>query len=115
MKDKELKERIDKNIEEIVSVHETLGVELKNDVSVIITRFQDTISDLSDEVEEKDDKIEELEYDIDKLETELEGIRIAFDITTLEEEMKFEFLLLVFNKYSLSEIEAMVGANKFTI
>jgi hypothetical protein len=58
-----------------------------------------------------EDDVKKLEEEIEKLEDQAQ----EFPIQTLEDEMKVELLQVLFNKYSLRELEEKLGGNKFTL
>lgn len=118
MKLSEIKEKLGKSIESVKSNDENLAESLEKCVEQIEDHYLKRIKYLEDEIYDKEEEIDDLEDEVKDLERKISNLEDEvheFPVTNLEEEMKVELLQVLFNKYSLTELEQKLGGNKFTL
>jgi chromosome segregation ATPase len=118
MKLSEIKEKLEVNITEVEKLNTDLANSLKENIGSFEKWYDSEEEQLRDEIEEKEEEIDDLEDSVKDLERQIDDLEDGiqeFPIQTLEDEMKVELLQVLFNKYSLRELEEKLGGNKFTL
>ena len=114
----EIREKMETELVKVSETDKELGNALKESIANLEKWFNSEIEFREEEIGEKEDEIDDLEDDVKKLEEEIEKLEDQaqeFPIQTLEDEMKVELLQVLFNQYSLRELEEKIGGNKFTL